>query len=396
MTPNRDDGATQQFHNKTYKNIPYNQFADSFKAKSWDPHQWADIFAKSGARYIVLTSKHHDGYCLWNTKYSPNWNAMERGPGRDLIQELADAIRQHPAGMKFGLYYSLLEWQNQYFAEDRRNGGRKYPKEVVLPQLREIVEKYRPEVIWFDGNRGQTDEYWGIKPFLSWLYNESPVKDTVVVNDRLGDGCEGVHGDFKNCRDRFQPDSIPDFLWECCMTIGSSWGHNKYLESKYYKSSKQLIELLIRTVSKGGNLLLNVGPTEDGLIIEEETERLIQIGEWIKVNGEAIFNTVPYQPTTSISRDMAYTKGNDGIYTFILNERCFVDGSIELKGLIVASYNEKVIQVSILSLDGPMNLESKVIKSRSRYLDIIVSVPISCLSTLNPPYVLRISELNTH
>ncbi|KAH3762548.1 Alpha-L-fucosidase precursor [Pelomyxa schiedti] len=311
QTPSRDDGATRQHHSEMYgPNFPYSEFAPQFNASKWDPNEWASIFAAAGAKYVVLTSKHHEGFCLWGSKMHPQWNAVDVGPHRDLIKALSEAVRAK--GMKFGLYYSLLEWSSDI--SDGKNIAR---PNVVASDLRELVQTYKPSVLWFDGNWGRTAEFWRTKEFLAWLYNESDVRDEVVVNDRLGEGCSGFHGDFYNGRDRFIATGTLVHKWECCMTIGSSWGHNSYLKPSYYKRRDELLRTLIEVVAKNGNLLLNVGPTSEGLIVDEETSALLDIGSWLNERGCAIFSTSPW-PRAHNAGCVSYTVDERGtVYALV-------------------------------------------------------------------------------
>ncbi|KAK6176156.1 hypothetical protein SNE40_014492 [Patella caerulea] len=168
--------------------------------------EWANIFALSGAEYIALTSKHHEGFCNWPSKYSFNWNSMEVGPKRDVVGELANAIR-NKTKLHFGLYHSLYEWFHPLYLQDKANGYRtqNFVNDKTMPELYEIVNKYKPEVIWSDGDWEASSDYWQSKEFIAWLYNDSPVKDTVVTNDRWGNDSTCKHGGFLTCEDRYQP-----------------------------------------------------------------------------------------------------------------------------------------------------------------------------------------------
>lgn len=156
-------------------------------------------------RYVVLTSKHHEGFTLFPSHRSFSWNAKEVGPKRDIVGELAQAVRKND--MKFGVYHSLYEWFNPIYLEDKENAflTKEYPKIKLWPDLKQIVYDYEPSVIWSDGDWEALDVYWNSTDLLAWLYNDSPVKDEVVVNDRWGIGIPCHHGDFYNCADRYNP-----------------------------------------------------------------------------------------------------------------------------------------------------------------------------------------------
>lgn len=308
-----------QYMTDNYKpNFTYQEFAHQFSAYLFNPKEWVDMFSKSGAKYVVLTSKHHEGYALWPTKYSFGWNSLDVGPGRNIVGELADAVRAH-SNLRFGLYYSLYEWFNPLYLHDKKSNFKndEFVRFKTIPQLHELVETYNPEVIWSDGEWETTDEYWKAKEFLAWLYNESPVKDTVVVNDRWGLNTLCEHGGFFTCQDRYNPKELQSRKWENAMTIDKgSWGYRKTASLDSYLTSKELIETLVTTVSCGGNLLLNVGPTSDGKIPPIYEERLLDIGKWLSINGEAIYGTQPWDVcrNDSDTQDLWYTKKQKTIY----------------------------------------------------------------------------------
>nr|XP_055027949.1 plasma alpha-L-fucosidase [Misgurnus anguillicaudatus] len=271
----------------------YTDFASQFQAEFFDAKEWVDIFASSGAKYIVLTTKHHEGFTLWGSKYSWNWNAVDVGPKRDLVGEIATALRKY-SDLRLGLYHSLFEWFHPLYNEDAKNhyNTTKFPTMKTLPELYEIVNQYKPEVLWSDGDGDAPDSYWNSTGFLAWLYNESPVRDTVVTNDRWGYGSICKHGGFYTCSDRYNPGHLLKHKWENCMTIDQkSWGYRRDAKLSDFLTTEHLIATLVETVSCGGNLLLNVGPTHDGRIVPIFEERLRQIGQWLSVNGEAIYNT---------------------------------------------------------------------------------------------------------
>ncbi|KAM6180869.1 plasma alpha-L-fucosidase [Erethizon dorsatum] len=271
----------------------YEDFGPLFTAKFFNASQWADILQASGAKYIVLTSKHHEGFTLWGSEYSWNWNAVDEGPKRDIVKELEVAIRSR-TNLHFGLYYSLFEWFHPLFLEDKSSSfhKQKFPAAKMLPELYELVNKYQPEVLWSDGDGGAPDSYWNSTGFLAWLYNESPVQDTVVTNDRWGDGCICKHGGYYTCTDRYHPGHLLLHKWENCMTIDKfSWGYRRDAGITDYLTIEELVKQLVETVAFGGNLLMNIGPTRDGTISAIFEERLRQMGTWLKVNGEAIYET---------------------------------------------------------------------------------------------------------
>ncbi|XP_056332472.1 plasma alpha-L-fucosidase [Danio aesculapii] len=271
----------------------YTDFAPQFTAEFFDPNEWVDIFASSGARYIVLTTKHHEGFTMWGSKYSWTWNAVSVGPKRDLVDDIATALRTR-TDLRLGLYHSLFEWFNPMFKSDSDNKFKTnvFPTAKTLPELYELINKYKPDLLWSDGDGDAPDQYWNSTGFLAWLYNQSPVRETVVTNDRWGYGSICNHGGYYTCTDRYNPGHLVKHKWENCLSIDQkSWGYRREARLSDYLSTEQLIGSLVETVSCGGNLLLNVGPTHDGRIVPIFEERLRQMGQWLKVNGEAIYNS---------------------------------------------------------------------------------------------------------
>lgn len=287
-----EHGPYWSFHRQQYgERCRYEDFAQHFKAELFDPEQWASLFARSGARFVTLTSKHHDGFCLWPSEHSWNWNTVDIGPHRDLVGELAAATRAQ--GLRMGVYYSLLEWYNPLYLKDPA----RYAREKMIPQMKDLVERYAPSMLFTDGEWEHSSEVWHAREFLQWLFNESPVRDEIVVNDRWGKETRSRHGGYYTIEygevDNQGTPLDRSRKWEENRSIGSSYGYNRNERLEDYLSEDEVIHLLANTVSNGGNLLLNVGPTADGRIPVIMEERLLQLGDWLKVNGEAIYGTSP-------------------------------------------------------------------------------------------------------
>lgn len=267
----------------------YFDFAPMFKAKHYDPAFWADLFVKSGAKYVVPTSKHHDGYAIWpsaeaNKAWGRAWNSMDVGPERDLLGELANECRKRD--LKFGFYYSLYEWYNPIWLKDRKE----YVQHHLFPQFKDVVTRYSPDLIFSDGEWDMHSRDWKSEELLAWLYNESPCKEEVIVNDRWGNECRHKNGGYYTTEYAagMQND---DHAWEESRGMGNSYGYSRRETAEEYKSSRYFIISLADTVSRGGNLLLDIGPDEDGLIPPIMQQKLLDIGDWLKVNGEAIYET---------------------------------------------------------------------------------------------------------
>jgi alpha-L-fucosidase len=287
------NGATWKFHLRNYgAHFKYPDFAPQFKAELFDPEQWADIFARSGARYVVLTSKHHEGFCLWPSPDSPNWNCVDVGPHRDLCGDLTKAVRAR--GLKMGFYYSLYEWFHPVYRSDFP----RFVREHFHPQFKDLVTRYQPSVIFADGEWNHTSAEWKTEELLAWLFNESPCREDVVVNDRWGKETRSRHGgyfttEYGEVGGGTKLDAGRKF--EENRGIGASFGYNRNETIDEYQSAYGLVCLLVNLVSKGGNLLLDVGPTSDGRIPEIMQQRLVEMGDWLKVNGEAIYGTRPWK-----------------------------------------------------------------------------------------------------
>ncbi|CAN8021387.1 unnamed protein product [Ixodes persulcatus] len=197
----------------------------------------------------------------------------------------------------------------------------------TMPELTELVRRqimitYKPDVIWSDGEWEAPDSYWNSTQFLAWLYNDSPVNSSVVVNDRWGIGLRCKHGDFYNCADHYNPGVLQKHKWENCMTVDkSSWGYRRNAKVSDYRTVQELIGELASTVSCYGNILINVGPTKDGIIDPIFEERLLQLGIWLGVNGEAVYGSKPWKhQNDTLTSSIWYTtnKGNDTVYVFVL------------------------------------------------------------------------------
>lgn len=292
----RGHETVKAFHDANYgTGFTYPDFVPDFTCELFDPNQWADVFEDSGAKYVVLTSKHHDGYCLWpsqesDTSWGRPWSSTNSGPERDLLGELTDAVRQ--TDLKMGIYYSLYEWFNPLFKADVDMFVEKH----MIPQFKDVVNRYAPSVIFSDGEWDYPYTTWKSTEILSWLYNESPCKDDVVINDRWGKECRHHHGGYYTTE---YGSGMPnaDNPWEENRGMAHSFGYSRTENLADYNTSQEFVYMLVDIVSRGGNFLLDIGPTADGRIPVIMQERLIDIGDWLQVNGEAIYGTQPYART---------------------------------------------------------------------------------------------------
>ncbi|NJD08878.1 MAG: hypothetical protein FIB01_00030 [Gemmatimonadetes bacterium] len=269
----------------------YRDFAPLFRAELFDPAEWADLFRRAGARYVVLTAKHHDGFALWPSRYAPGWNSAEVGPRRDVVGELSAAVRN--AGLRMGLYYSLPEWDSPLYRwgtdpPDRVAG---YVEQHMIPQFRELVSTYRPELLFTDGEWDHPAETWHARELISWYVGR--VGPDAVVNDRWGAGSD-VGFRTPEYSSGLPPGGRP---WAEVRGLGRSFGLNRNERLEAYLDPGSLIRFFAAAVARGGGMILNVGPGADGQIPLLQQERLLQLGEWLQRNGEAVYGAVPHTVT---------------------------------------------------------------------------------------------------
>lgn len=277
--------------------VPYDKYfaqASGFTASKYDPDEWARVFKASGATYAVLTTKHHDGMALWNTEAN-DFSVVKQTPaGRDLIGPYVDALRKH--GIKVGLYFSHLDWHHPDYATLAPPAGTAKPnkyaystdgdhperwenfKRFQRAQLKELCTQFNPDLLWFDGDWERTDEQWDMKGLRDQLHEWCP---NVVINSRLGS-----YGDYAT-PEQALPVVRPDGIWEFCVTVNDNWGYVDGDEN--HKSPHQIVRLLMETIAMGGNLLLDIGPYEDGTLQPAQVERLEALGAWIDRNREMVF-----------------------------------------------------------------------------------------------------------
>lgn len=337
----RGYAPVQEFHSRVYGDeVAYPDLAAQFKAELFDPVQWAKMFKQSGARYVVMVAKHHDGYALWPSEYSWNWNSQEVGPHRDLLGDVLGAVRN--AGLKAGVSYSLDAWFDPLYLNDFPA----YVDQKLQPQLRELVTEYRPNLIVLGGQSQHTAAEFKNDQFFDWLYTESPVRDSVVTNDRWGSDSERKRGSYYTTQysDVDKPAKHPG-KWEEMRGIGKSFGYSRIEDLGDYLTSEEVIELLIKVVAHGGNLLLNVGPTADGRIPVIMQQRLADVGAWLATNGEAIYATRPY--TDKIPGHSYVTETDQALYLHLLK---WPEGDIKAK----LPDDLRISQARLLGYDTPL------------------------------------------
>lgn len=288
-------------------NAEYEKYFELFDPDLYNPKDWARMAKMAGMKYAVITAKHHEGFCLFDSKFT-DYKATNTPVGRDLLKEWVEAFRN--AGLKVGFYYSLLDWHHPHYSIDRNhpqsaasdaeyaelNRGRDMEiyRKYVKNQVREILSNYgKIDIIWLDysfpsGKHGKGRQDWDSLNLLKMVRELQP---GIIVNDRL-DLLDVDGGWDFTTPEQYKVSKWPEkngkkVPWETCQTFSGSWGY--YRDETTWKSTKQLLVLLIESVSKGGNLLLNVGPTARGTFDYRAQKKLTEIGDWMKLNHKAIY-----------------------------------------------------------------------------------------------------------
>lgn len=310
-------GPSYEHHLKKYgENFPYENFAALWKAEHFNADEWADLFQKTGAKYVVLTTKHHDGFCLYDSKYT-EYKSTKRGPKRDVYGELSRAVCER--GLKMGAYYSgIIDWSFYYepitdnrFLKDCTPQTFAYA-DYAYNQVMELIDRYRPSLLWNDIGWPIYGEHM-LPSLFAHYYNA--VKDGVV-----GDRWNDLWHDFRSKEYRQGEISLGD-KWEMCRGLGLSFGYNEAEAKEDLMTSNELIALLVHTVSNNGNLLINVGPRGDGVIPKEQREPLLNLGKWLEINGDSIYNTT-YSEYGNYERDGVsydFTKNSGERYGIVSN-----------------------------------------------------------------------------
>ena len=280
----------------------YEKYRDQFNPVKFDAKQWVAVAKEAGVKYLVITSKHHDGFAMFDTKLT-DWGIMSSPFHRDPMKELAAACRE--AGIKFCFYHSIMDWHHPDYIPRRAwndvakaQGEPQFDRYVkfMKGQLKELLTNYGPlGILWFDGEWENTWTHERGKDLEAYVRGLQP---DIIVNNRVGKNREGMKGlskgddrigDYGTPEQEIPAGGLPGVDWESCMTMNDHWGYNK--NDQNWKSAATMIRMLIDVASKGGNLLMNVGPTSEGLIPGPSVERLREIGKWMKLNGEAIYGT---------------------------------------------------------------------------------------------------------
>lgn len=329
------------FYNNRISYEEYMSQLDGFTASKFDADHWADLIKKSGAQYAVLTTKHHDGVALFDTKYS-DLSVMKKTPAkRDIIKEYAEAITKR--GIHLGMYYSLIDWSHSDYASVYEGG--KVPEDLSTVnhfsnptdgvqdeeawsrfmefnrnQLAEVLGNYgKVDLVWFDGDWERSAEQWGLPEFKDYLKSFNP---DLIINSRL----QG-YGDYKTPEQGI-PITRPEGAWEFCTTINDSWGYVE--DDNHYKSLDKIIRMFCDCISMGGNMLLDIGPKEDGTIDPRQEAILLGLGIWIDENREAIFGTKEGIMTRYYLGGSTMSQDEETLYLFVYDKP---NESVCLKGL---------------------------------------------------------------
>lgn len=330
----------------------YQKYFDEFDPVDYDPKQWAHMAKEAGMKYMVLTAKHHDGFCLFDSRYT-DYKSTNTKCGRDLVREYVEAVRAE--GLKVGLYYSLLDWHHEdypHFSDWAHpmyqnpaypDEGRVWERyvEYLHNQVRELCTNYgKIDILWFDYSFGEySGEKWGATKLVNMVRTLQP---GVIIDNRLevsGSGLGSLasgnplpyHGDFVSPEQIIPQEGIRDvngepLIWEACFTMNDSWGYNQ--KDKYFKPAPMLIKKLVECVSKGGNMLLNVGPDARGNFPEESVAILKEIGSWMRRNGDSIYGCgMSKMPRPDFGR---ITQKNNRLYYHIFDNTI---GPIPLIGI---------------------------------------------------------------
>jgi alpha-L-fucosidase len=352
------DSAFIKYHEKNWgKDFKRDDFIPLFTASEYNPEKLAKLAVDAGMKYVVPFCKHHGGYCLWPSSFTQR-DASDMGPKRDLIKPIVESCKKQ--GLKFGFYFSVEEWEyplldamgnikprlwetkNAPSMEDfeKRAGGKipvkDFAKDYIVPQAVEFIDQYDPDLIWYDGE--WTTEATDLRTYeiASYFYNQAEGRKEVAVNDRWGTKngkqLRFVRGDFFTSEYHSLTDENKKsaHAWEECRGISQSFGYNWQDTEENVISSKAFIDMFVDIVAKGGNLLLIVNLDGQGALPELQEIRLIDIGKWLKVNGEGIYSTRPF--TRQIDGTVAFTRSKDNHYVYAIMKK-WPGLELHLKGI---------------------------------------------------------------
>ena len=370
----------------------YELLAGQFNPVKFDAEQWVQIAKNAGMKYIVITSKHHDGFCLWDTKYT-DYDVVDATPfKRDILGELAQECRKQ--GIRICFYHSIMDWHHpdaqapfypKYNDTSKSNPNfDRYVEYYLKGQLKELVQNYGPlGILWFDGEwvRDWTREMgWDMFDYCLSLQPD------IIVNNRVGNGRQGMQGlsksrefagDYGTPEQEIPATGLPGVDWETCMTMNDTWGYKSY--DNNWKSREELLHKLVDIASKGGNFLLNVGPTAEGLIPGPSVERLAAIGEWMKLNAESIYGTTA-SPLGEVPWGRCTAKPGK-LYLHVFDWPA--NGKLEVSGL------KYKVKKAYLLADSK---RAKLLVTRESKEKVVITVPSKAADPVNTVIVLQINN----
>lgn len=390
-------------------------FIPLFTAENFDPEAIAKLAEDAGMRYVVPFCKHHDGFCLWPSSFTRR-NAVEMGPRRDLIGPLSGACRRR--GLKFGFYFSLEEWEYPVIQagakmvriwttmddppyltvpfDGKAMAGRitgKVPvrdfvADYTIPQAREFIDRYDPDILWLDGDWTTYVEGLGSREIVSYFYNQAAGRKAVASNDRLGRFMRFNSGDFFTSEYGSRNTERAKLLhkWEECRGVSQSFGYNWQDTEKNVAGTGELIDMLVSIVSEHGNLLLIVNLDGKGAMPEYIRSRLCDVGRWLKVNGEAIYGSRPWLVASQGER-IRFTASKDGRFLYAVHKG-WPEGDVELHDLWLDSSS----RIAMLGTGVDLRWRNVPEGSYGRGGKVAVEIPRSLRSAVDSglPVTLRI------
>ena len=356
------------FFNGYISYADYMQQLSGFSAANYQPDEWAKLIAESGAKYSVITTKHHDGVALWDTQCGGLSVVKQASAKTDLIQPFVTALKKN--NLKVGLYYSLLDWSHPDYPNKTKTEKR-YETDSLrwanftrfnFCQLNELASKFQPDLYWFDGDWEQSAEKWKAAELSEMLRKQNP---GVILNSRI----QG-YGDYATPEQGLPVTKPKSRYWELCMTMNDSWGFQP--NDKNFKTPGQIINILADCISKGGNLLLDIGPKPDGTIQNEQIQILKELGRWTKKHTEAIYGTKAGIPDGHFYGPTALNAAGDILYLYLPYAP---KGPIMLKGI-----KNKINRIYTVGNGTKLNWDTKMKQYWSAVPGIIyIDVPESVL-----------------
>jgi len=376
-------GESWSFYNGEISHSDYLKQTKGFTATNYHPGRWAALIKESGARYAVITSKHHDGFTLWKTKYG-NLNVIKKTPAkRDVLTPFIDSLRQN--GLKAGLYFSLIDWSYKDYPGFTRDSSRykisDNPKRwqkflnYYQGQLAELASQYHPDLWWFDGDWEHSADEWEAAKVRKMLLKANP---DVIFNSRL----QG-HGDYAT-PEIGTPVHRPETpYWELCMTSNDSWGYQP--QDTNYKTPQEVLDIFVDCISKGGNLLLDIGPKADGTIPAQQVHILKELGKWNSKHKEAVYGTLPGIPYDYFYGSTALSSDSTILYVYVRDIP--KDNQIVLKGI-----SGKIKNIRLVGSNTPLKHKILTKVSWNDYPGLLyINIP---KNRIDPYYTVVAIEFN--